>query len=164
MSTSYEAPSLRVCVFGSSSPKTPKKYRDEAYILGQLLAERGHVCVNGGGGQGVMGATNDGCRAGGGQIVGIIHEKFCVDNDEDRKISNMIRAGGDNLDERKQLLMDHSDCFLVLPGGTGTFDELWDVVSHRSLGMKGLKGKPVVLVNHLGAPQATPSRHLTICT
>lgn len=147
-----ESTMLRVCVFGSSSPKTPQQYKDEAFALGRLLAERRHVCVNGGGGQGVMGATNDGCRAGGGAIVGVIHEMFCVDNDEDNKIPNMIKASGPNLDERKQLLMDHSDCFLVMPGGTGTFDEVWDVVSHRSLGMKGLKGKPLVLVNTQGAP------------
>lgn len=151
---------LRVCVFGSSSPKTPQLYKDEAFRLGQLLAERGHVCVNGGGGQGVMGSTNDGCRAAGGAIMGIIHEMFCVDNDEDRKIPNMIKAAGPDLNERKQLLMDHSDCFIVMPGGTGTFDEVWDVVSHRSLGMKGLQGKPLVLVNMRGrsvSPADLPS-------
>jgi len=138
---------VRVAVFGSSRSTTPDAYKKVAFKLGLWLAEQQHVCVNGGGGQGVMGAANEGVRSGKGKIVGVIHEKFQVDNDEDRKIADMIVARGPDLNERKQLLMDHSDLFVVFPGGTGTFDELWDMVSHRSLGMKNLEHKPIVLFN-----------------
>jgi uncharacterized protein (TIGR00730 family) len=138
---------MRVAVFGSSRNTTPKPYLDEAFKLGARLAKEGMVCTNGGGGQGVMGAANDGVRSANGKIIGVIHEMFCVDNDEDRKIANMIKATGNDLNERKQLLMDNADCFVIMPGGTGTFDELWDIVSHRSLGMKGLKGKEIIIVN-----------------
>ena len=138
---------MRVAVFGSSRPTTPELYKSAAFELGLWLAQKGHVCVNGGGGQGVMGAANRGVRSGNGTIVGVIHEMFQVDNDEDKQIPNMIVARGPDLNERKQMLMDNSDYFVVMPGGTGTFDELWDMVSHRSLGMKGLANKPIVLVN-----------------
>ena len=134
-------------MFGSSRNTTPRPYLEEAYNLGARLANAGMTCVNGGGGQGVMGAANDGVRSANGKIIGVIHEMFCVDNDEDGKIVNMIMARGDDLNERKQLLMDNADCFVIMPGGTGTFDELWDIVSHRSLGMKGLKGKEIIVVN-----------------
>lgn len=138
---------MRVAVFGSSRADTPQAYLSQAFELGKLLADRGHICVNGGGGAGVMGAANKGVRAGKGEVIGIIHEMFCVDTDEDRQIPNMIVAKGQDLNERKNLLIENSDGFIVMPGGTGTFDELWDIVSHRSLGMKGLKGKPIVICN-----------------
>mgnify|MGYP006089817849 CR=1 FL=1 len=59
----------------------------------------------------------------------------------------MIIAKGDDLEERKRLLMDNAHCLLVCPGGVGTFDEFWDCVSHRSLDMKGLAGKPIIVLN-----------------
>lgn len=138
---------VRVCVFGSSSAKTPAKYLDVAYELGELIADKGHICVNGGGNAGVMGAANRGARARGGQILGVIHERFCVDKSEDELIDNMIRVGGNDLNARKQGLLDNSDCILVMPGGVGTFDELWDCVGAKSLGMKGMTHKPVCVVN-----------------
>ena len=55
---------MHITIFGSSSPKTKQSFVDQAYALGQLMATRGHVCVNGGGRFGVMGGVNQGCRAG----------------------------------------------------------------------------------------------------
>lgn len=54
---------------------------------------------------------------------------------------------GADLSERKQALLDNADCIIVLPGGVGTFDEFWDAICGKSLGMKGLDRKPIVLVN-----------------
>eukprot|EP01031_Cornospumella_fuschlensis_P027517 gene27517-33236_t len=54
---------------------------------------------------------------------------------------------GADLSERKQALLDNADCIIVLPGGVGTFDEFWDAICGKSLGMKGLERKPIVLVN-----------------
>lgn len=93
------------------------------------------------------GSLNRGCRSKNGQIIGVIHERWCVDGGGDDQIPNMIICKGNDLDERKRKLMDHGDCLIVLPGGVGTFDELWDVVSSRSLGFKDLTGKPICLVN-----------------
>ena len=54
---------MRITIFGSSSPNTKQSFVDAAYALGQMMAKRGHTCVNGGGRFGVMGGVNQGCRA-----------------------------------------------------------------------------------------------------
>jgi uncharacterized protein (TIGR00730 family) len=138
---------MRVTVFGSSSHKTKQRYIDSSFELGQLLADRKHICVNGGGGGGAMGGVNRGCRSKNGEIVGVIHSQFCVDTDEDKEIKNMIVCKGNDLTERKQLLLDNGDCLIIMPGGVGTFDEFWDCVSHKSLRMKNLNDKPIAVVN-----------------
>lgn len=138
---------MKICVFGSSSVQTKQVYTDAAFNLGCLIAEGGHVCVNGAGLYGVMGATIRGCRSKGGKVLGIIHEAFCVDSAEDRNVDELIFVGGKGLNERKDRLFDESDCFLVLPGGVGTFDEFFDGVCSRSLNMKGLGSKKFCLVS-----------------
>lgn len=85
-------------------------------MLGALIAANGFILVNGGGGQGVMGAMNEGCRAKGGHVRGVIHEMFCVDIVHDSKISDMIICKGNDLKERKQMLLDNGDCLIVMPG------------------------------------------------
>ena len=139
---------LRVCCYGSSSPKTPDKYMKEAYQLGLLLAKRGHTLVNGAGAHGCMSAMNNGAVAGDGHIVGVMHEMFVVDgadwlgvcgtHDAFRKksqdgtgpIREILIAGGDDLQERKKLLVDKADALIVLPGGPGTFDEV-SILSYK---------------------------------
>jgi uncharacterized protein (TIGR00730 family) len=138
---------MNVCVFGSSSKSTNEAYLSSAYHLGELLAERGHTCVNGAGRFGVMGAVNNGCYNKGGKIIGVIHSIFCVDTSEHPTIKDLVVVGGIDLYQRKLELFNNSDCILVLPGGVGTFDELWDGISARSLGMKGMASKPICVVN-----------------
>lgn len=138
---------MNVCVFGSSSKATKPLYVSEAKRLGREIALRGMVLVNGGGRHGVMGGLNDGCEAEKGLVKGIIHQQFCVDGSEHPYVQDMVKVNGADLWERKQLLLDNGDCVIVLPGGTGTFDELWECVSGKSLGMKGMQGKPICLVN-----------------
>jgi len=138
---------MNICVFGSSSPRTKQRYIDESYVLGQLLAERGLTCVNGGGRYGCMGGMNDGCHRCNGTIVGIIHKKFCVDITEHPFIKDLVVVDGDDLYERKLALFNNSECVIVLPGGVGTFDELFDGVSSKSLNMKNMTYKPICLVN-----------------
>jgi predicted Rossmann-fold nucleotide-binding protein len=137
--------SLRITCYGSSSAKTPEKYLKEARSLGYILAKRGHVCVNGAGSFGCMAAMNDGAVAGNGHIVGVIHSMFLVDggdlvdrdggahqvfdktnnpNHRDGPIREILVAGGDDLQERKKLLVDKADALVVLPGGPGTWDEV----------------------------------------
>lgn len=135
---------LRVCCYGSSSSKTPEKYLKEARHLGYFLARRGHTCVNGAGSFGCMAAMNDGAAAGNGHIIGVIHEMFVVDgsdwcirdggahtvfhttNPDERQgpLREILVAGGDDLQERKKLLVEGADALIVLPGGPGTWDEV----------------------------------------
>ena len=135
---------MRIVVYGSASPDTPQAFKDASFELGKLLAQRGHVCVNGGGNTGCMGSLSDGCLGNGGQVVGVIHEMFVVDGEEHTGVSEMLVATGDGLADRKRLLMQGCEAIIALPGGVGTFDELWESVAEVSLGFKDL---PVVCVN-----------------
>jgi uncharacterized protein (TIGR00730 family) len=139
--------SLRVCVFGSSSNTTKQKYVEESIRLGELIAENNFICVNGGGASGVMGGANEGCLRKGGKVRGIIHRSFNVDMSEDRRIKDLIVVDGWDLSDRKTELFEESDVVIVMPGGVGTFDELWDGVCAKSLNMKNLGHKPICIVN-----------------
>lgn len=138
---------LRVVCYGSSSSKTPEKYLAEARKLGYILARRGHTCVNGAGSFGCMAATNAGAASGNGHIVGVIHEMWVVDgsdwdahdagahdvfskNPSERTgpVRQLIVAGGDDLQERKKLLVKDASAVVVLPGGPGTWDEVCWIV------------------------------------
>jgi predicted Rossmann-fold nucleotide-binding protein len=164
--------SLRITCYGSSSAKTPEPYLKEARALGYILAKRGHVCVNGAGSFGCMAAMNDGAVAGDGHIVGVIHEMFMVDNGYGGKrvdrdggahrafqslqssqipfdertgpIREILVAGGNDLQQRKKFLVDKTEGLVVLPGGPGTWDELWEMACARHLGLTDL---PIVCIN-----------------
>jgi len=124
---------VNVCVYGSSSAKTPEKYLEASRKLGILIAENKHVCINGAGRAGCMGALNDGCSSAGGMIKGVIHSKFIVDFDDHKAISHMLIAEGNDLQERKKLLARDADCIIALPGGPGTWDELWEMACLKQL-------------------------------
>ena len=84
------AKQLRIVVYGSASKDTPQAFKDASFELGKLLAERGHICVNGGGNTGCMGSLSDGCLKHGGKVVGVIHEMFVVDGEEHTGVSEML--------------------------------------------------------------------------
>lgn len=144
---------LRICCYGSSSSRTPDKYINAAYNLGYYLAKRGHTCVNGAGNAGCMAAMNRGANDGDGRIVGVIHEAFVVDGSDwfegchdvfDKKRHTIIVAKGNDLQERKKLLVDGAQGLVVLPGGPGTWDELWEMACSRHIGFHSM---PIVCVN-----------------
>ncbi|KAL3807807.1 hypothetical protein ACHAXA_004674 [Cyclostephanos tholiformis] len=150
---------LRVCCYGSSSSRTPSRYTDAAYRLGRALALRGHTCVNGAGSFGCMDAMNVGANDAGGRIVGIIHEKFVQEGgdwfegtssvfrpreDGGGGTHEIVIARGNDLQERKRLLVEGADALAVLPGGPGTWDELWEMACARHIGFHSI---PIVCVN-----------------
>ncbi|KAJ1640375.1 hypothetical protein T492DRAFT_929440 [Pavlovales sp. CCMP2436] len=142
-------PGARVCVYASSSAQTPPAFLAAAARLGSLLATGGHICVNGGGRAGGMGALNAAVASGGGDILGVIHKRWVVDECEFSvesagKGSRMLIVDGDDLTSRKRGLRDSCDAIIVLPGGPGTWDELFELVALRQLGMSTL---PICLVN-----------------
>ena len=145
--------SLACTVFGSSSNKTSQRFLDASYELGLCLGKQKILCVTGGGSFGCMNSVQQGCKDSNGLIVYVIHQKFVDGGDVDltaKGVRKVIVAKGDDLSERKRLLIDNGDALIVLPGGCGTFDEFWDCVSHKSLSMKGLKNKPIVVMNFDG--------------
>lgn len=133
---------MKICIFGSSSEKTPKEFIDTGYELGLKLASNGHSIVFGGGKDGMMGAVARGVFDNGGNITAISPQwivEFDVPFDNCTE-----RITTDSLDERKNLFLEKSDAFIVLPGGLGTLDEFFEIIA-----LKYLKrhSKKVILFN-----------------
>lgn len=151
--------SLRVCCYGSSNQYTLQTYTREAYSLGQILGTKNHTCVNGGGATGSMGAMNQGVMDVDGKVVGVIHKMFVTEGEgsdwiegchevfqqrgQNEKVE-LIIANGEDLQERKRLLVKDADALVVMPGGPGTFDELWEMACAKQIGLIKI---PIVCVN-----------------
>jgi len=133
-----------VCVYGSSRFSTPSKYLQASKELGKILADGGHLCINGGGKSGCMGALNDGVIESGGKVRGVILKKFVVEGEDHSGIQDMVIVEGNDLQNRKKFLVEDADCVIALPGGTGTWDEVWEAVCLNGL---GLQQKPICLIN-----------------
>eukprot|EP00948_MAST-09A_sp_MAST-9A-sp1_P000358 g358.t1 len=119
---------LRVTVYASSKASTSQSFKNASSELGALLAKANYVCVNGGGAHGCMGALNEACEANGGVIDCIIHERFVDGNITPAQVRSLIVCGGPNLQCRKNLLLHNVDALVTLPGGPGTWEELWEAV------------------------------------
>ena len=122
---------MKVCVFGSASKKTPKEYTEVGQELGLRLAESGHSLVFGGGNDGMMGAVASGVRNNDGEITAIAPTWIDDFSDIFDDSSEFIET--DTMHQRKQLFLDTSDVFIVCPGGVGTMDELFDLLTLRDL-------------------------------
>ena len=131
-----------VCVYCGSSGAVREEYKTAAKDAGALLAARGANVVYGGGHVGLMGIVADAALAAGGHVTGIIPRHI-----EEREVSHTTLSElvvVDTMHERKTLMVDRSDSFLILPGGFGTMDEFFEIITWRQL---KLHSKPVVLAN-----------------
>ncbi len=136
---------MRICIYGASSTKTDSKYIDKIESLGNALARCGHSLVFGGGANGLMGASARGFTQGKGHIRGIVPRFFNVDGILYDQCDELIRT--DTMRERKQIMEDSSDAFLVTPGGAGTFDEFFEIYTLKQLGRHQ---KPIIIYNVFG--------------
>lgn len=134
-----------VCVYCGSSADVAQVYRDTASNLGRLLGERGIGVVYGGGRVGLMGLVADAVLAGGGRVTGIIPGHLHDQEVGHTGLSELIVT--DNMHNRKKRMFDVSDAFAVLPGGLGTLDETFEIVTWRQL---NLHDKPVIIVDVAG--------------
>jgi uncharacterized protein (TIGR00730 family) len=132
----------KVCVFTGAASGINKLYIDAAYQMGKMLASRGLGLVYGGGKLGLMGAVADGMLAANGKVTGII-PKF-LDNVEvgHQGVTDLHII--DSMHERKAMMYDAADAFIILPGGLGTLDETMEIITWRQL---GLHQKPIIIVN-----------------
>lgn len=136
------APFTRLAVYcGSASPADPV-YIETARMVGATLAGRGVAVVYGGGRLGLMGAIADAALEQGGEVIGIIPEALVRPEVAHHGCSELHIVPG--MHARKQKFTDLSDGFIVLPGGVGTMDELWEAISWSQL---GYHAKPVGLLN-----------------
>ncbi len=110
-----------------------------------MLASKGHSLVFGGGANGLMGAAARGFTKGNGHIIGVVPHFFNVDGILYDKCDELIRT--DTMRERKQIMEDKADAFIVLPGGAGTFDEFFEIYTLKQLGRHA---KPIVIYNAFG--------------
>lgn len=135
---------MNICVFGAASPTIDPMYIKMTEELGETLAKRGHGLVFGGGGNGLMGAAARGFQRGNGKIVGVIPKFF---NDEEIEAicdfcDELIYT--DTMRERKQTMEDRADAFVVVPGGIGTYEEFFEVLTLKQLCRHS---KPIAVYN-----------------
>ena len=125
-------PPFSVCVYCGSRMGAKPGYQALAQALGEAIGRRGWQLVYGGGRAGLMGAVADATLAAGGQVVGVIPDSL---------MKLEVGHGGltalhvvDSMHQRKQLMAERSDAFIAMPGGIGTFEELFEVWTWRHLG------------------------------
>lgn len=133
---------MKICIYGASSNTINKSYIDATEKLGEVLGEKGHTLVYGGGAGGLMGAAARGFKQKGGKVIGLAPSFFNVDGVLFEECDEFIYP--DTMRDRKRMMEDLSDAFIAVPGGIGTFDELFEIVTLRQL---GLHQKPVALFN-----------------
>ncbi|MGN0214327.1 MAG: TIGR00730 family Rossman fold protein [Muribaculaceae bacterium] len=131
-----------ICVYGASSDNIADEYKHAAYTLGKELAKQGWNCINGAGSAGVMRAVSDGFLDAGAKTIGIIPQ-FMVDNGWQYDRLSQIIATPD-MHQRKQTMAERSSCSIAMPGGCGTLEELFEIITWKQL---GLYKKPLIIFN-----------------
>jgi uncharacterized protein (TIGR00730 family) len=131
-----------LCVYCGASERGDPRHLEAASTLGKLAAERGVGIVFGGGHVGMMGAVADGALAAGGRVTGVIPEILMAREVQHRGATEMIVVK--SMHARKHRMFELSDAFCILPGGLGTLDEAFEIITWKQL---GLHDKPVVLLN-----------------
>ena len=133
---------MKICIFGAASNKIDPKYIAEVEKLGEFLAEKGHSLVFGAGKNGLMGAAARGFKRKGGLICGVVPHFFreeCVEVIY-KECDEIIYT--DTMAERKATMEEMADAFIVVPGGIGTFEEFYEVLTLKQLGRHT---KPIAL-------------------
>ncbi|MFM2091647.1 MAG: hypothetical protein RLZZ127_2136 [Planctomycetota bacterium] len=133
---------MNITVYGSSSARTPVAWLAAARDLGARIAAAGHVLTTGAGRDGCMGAVADGALAAGGRIRGVILRQFLADGVLHPGIPDPLVA--EDMRTRKRLLAEGADAFIALPGGPGTWEELWEIAVQRQIGRTRV---PLVVVD-----------------
>ncbi|RPD47598.1 TIGR00730 family Rossman fold protein [Hymenobacter sediminis] len=134
-----------VAVYCGSSAGTNELYTQQAQEMGRVMAERGMTLVYGGGRVGLMGAVADSVLAHGGQVIGVIPDFLVAKEVEHRGVTELHIVK--SMHERKLMMADLAEGFVAMPGGFGTLEELFEVLTWGQL---GLHKKPVALLNVAG--------------
>jgi len=135
----------QVCVYCGSSPGADPAYAEMAVALGHELVARGIRLVYGGGTVGLMGILADTVMGGGGEVIGIIPEFLHKREIQHQGLTDLRVVS--TMHERKALMAEEADAFIALPGGIGTFEELFEVLTWTQL---GVHDKPVGLLDVSG--------------
>ncbi len=136
---------MKICVYGAASYEIDNSFIAHGEALGKAMGQRKHSLVFGAGASGLMGATARGIKEENGYIIGISPNFFNVDGILYDKCDELIFT--DTMRERKQLMEETSDAFIVTPGGIGTFEEFFEILTLRSLDRHK---KPIAILNTNG--------------
>jgi uncharacterized protein (TIGR00730 family) len=136
---------MRLCVFCGSNPGLEPSYLAMARDLGRMLAQEKIALVYGGGAVGLMGAVADAALEGGGEVIGVIPQALMDKEIGHRGLADLRVVG--SMHERKALMAELASGFIALPGGLGTFEELFEVWTWAQL---GYHRKPCALLNVAG--------------
>jgi len=143
--TASTAPAFSVCVYCGSRLGENPAYRASAEAVGHWIGKHGGQLVYGGGHNGLMGVVADATMAAGGRVVGIIPEALVAKEFAKTDCTELHVV--QTMHERKRMMAERADVFVALPGGIGTFEELFEVWSWRQL---GYLNKPIGLLNVAG--------------
>lgn len=135
---------MRICVYGASSPTIDPIFIRKTEEMGAELARRGHSMVFGGGANGLMGAAARGVRSGGGHIIGVIPKFF--DKEKIEAVYGICdeTVMPDTMRQRKQIMEEYADAFVMTPGGIGTFEEFFEILTSKQLCRHN---KPIAIFN-----------------
>ena len=135
---------MQICVFGAASKTIDEKYLNAVENMGEYLAKRGHNLIFGSGCTGCMGAAARGFKKGGGKINGVIPRFFKND------LSDFVNWNCDEMTytetmrERKAIMENLADAFVITPGGVGTYEEFFEILTLKQLGRHR---KPIAFFN-----------------
>ncbi len=133
-----------ICVYGAASAKIDEAYMRDTVVLGEKMAERGHSLVFGAGGSGLMGAIAQGVSHKGGHVKGVIPTFFTKSNVEIVSPHCDEVVYTETMRERKQEMEDSADAFIMVPGGIGTFEEFFEILTAKQLLQHN---KPIAVYN-----------------
>ncbi len=133
---------MRICVYGASSDAIDSMFIRAGETLGERMAERGHELVFGGGAHGMMGAVARGMTKKGGRITGVAPSFFQVDGVLYEQCDEFLYT--ETMRERKQLMEDRADAFIMTAGGIGTLEEFFEILTLRQLERHK---KPIAVLN-----------------
>ena len=139
------SPAFSICVYCGSKHGANPAFGALATEVGQWIGSHGGQLVYGGGRNGLMGVVADSTRAAGGRVVGVI-PKALVEREWAHEDCDELHVV-DTMHERKRMMMERADVFLALPGGIGTFEELFEVWAWRQL---GYHDKPIGILSSRG--------------
>ena len=143
--TAARRPAFSICVYCGSRPGNTPAFAETARAVGRWIGTQGGQLVYGGGRAGLMGEVADATLAAGGRVIGVIPRTLVEREHAHRGCTELHIV--ETMHERKRLMAEHADAFLALPGGIGTFEELFETWTWRQL---GYHDKPLGLLNQDG--------------
>lgn len=136
---------MNITVYCGAQPGRDPEFSKRAAELGRWMAENGHRLVYGAGDVGMMGVISNAVLEAGGEVLGVTPDFFITAEEIHPELTE-LRVTKD-LSERRRVMIEEGDAFIALPGGTGTLDEISEVMSLRRLGKLGNVKRPVMLYN-----------------